>query len=53
MPVLMIALLALAVFGGIGVLLLVAMILETRRENARAKAPRLHEPAVPHGKHVA
>ena len=34
MPVLMIALVALAVFGVIGILLLTAMILETRCENA-------------------
>lgn len=33
MPVLLIALLALAVFGAIGILLLAAAILETRTEN--------------------
>ncbi len=34
MPILMIALLALAVFGAIGALLTVAVVLETRKTNA-------------------
>lgn len=38
MPVLMIALLALAVFGVIGVLLTAAVVLETKRVNAHAQA---------------
>jgi hypothetical protein len=40
MPVLMIALLALAVFGVIGVLLTAAVVLETKRVNANAQAAK-------------
>lgn len=44
MPILMIALLALAVFGGIGALLLVAVVLE--RKSLKAQGGELH-PAKP------
>ena len=40
MPVLMIALLALAVFGGIGALLAMAVILEHRSKILRESGPR-------------
>lgn len=40
MPVLMIALLALAVFGVIGGLLTAAVVLETRRANANEQAAK-------------
>jgi hypothetical protein len=38
MPILMIALLALAVFGVIGALLTTAVVLETKKANANAQA---------------
>lgn len=46
MPILMIALFALAVFGIIGVLLTAAVILETRKANsAKPSAPAANKPA--------
>lgn len=46
MPILMIALFALAVFGIIGVLLTAAVILETKKANeAESSAPSAHKPA--------
>jgi hypothetical protein len=51
MPVLMIALVALGVFGAIGALLVTAMVLETRMQKKQQEAPNLNAPAVPAGKH--
>jgi len=39
MPILMVALIALAVFGGIGALLLAAVVLESRTEKKHSAAP--------------
>ncbi|MBZ5600131.1 MAG: hypothetical protein LAN83_17630 [Acidobacteriia bacterium] len=51
MPVLMIALVALGVFGAIGALLVTAMFLETRMQKKNHEAPGLDAGAVPAGKH--
>lgn len=50
MPVLMVALLCLAVFGGIGVLLSTAVLLEHRMHNRQARQAQLHD-ALAAGKH--
>jgi len=50
MPVLMVALLALAAFGGIGILLALAVILEHKNKIAQAPNDSAIAPA---GKHVA
>ncbi len=52
MPVLLIALLALAVFGVIGVLLLTAAVLETKTENKPNGATHLQETAIAGGKRM-
>ncbi len=52
MPVLLIALLALAVFGVIGVLLLTAAVLETKTENKHNGAAHLQETAIAGGKRM-
>ena len=51
MPVLMIALVALGVFGAIGALLVTAMVLETRMQKKHPEPTNLHATAVPAGKH--
>ncbi|MBZ5706781.1 MAG: hypothetical protein LAN63_15635 [Acidobacteriia bacterium] len=51
MPVLMIALVALGVFGAIGALLIAAMLLETRMQKKHHEAPGLDATAVPAAKH--
>ncbi|HLB87751.1 MAG TPA: hypothetical protein VJK29_08865 [Terriglobales bacterium] len=52
MPVLLIALLALAVFGIIGVLLLTAAVLETKTEKKHIGAAHLQETAIAGGKRM-
>ena len=47
MPILMIALLALAVFGGIGALLTAAVVLETRKANAAHPVAPAKRPGQP------
>jgi len=51
MPILMVALIALGVFGAIGALLLAAMILENRSQRKHLEAPELHPAALPVVKH--
>jgi hypothetical protein len=51
MPVLMIALVALGVFGAIGALLITAMVLETRMQKKHGEAANLDATAVTAAKH--
>lgn len=51
MPVLMIALVALGVFGAIGALLVTAMVLETRMQKKHPETPGLDAGAVTAAKH--
>ncbi|HVO79261.1 MAG TPA: hypothetical protein VMT28_00940 [Terriglobales bacterium] len=50
MPVLMIALVALGVFGAIGALLITAMVVETRMQKRLHESADLHGTAAPAGK---
>ncbi|MBZ5719445.1 MAG: hypothetical protein LAO03_03600 [Acidobacteriia bacterium] len=50
MPILIVALIALTVFGVIGILLVAAVILETRMKRAQEQ-PGLHPPLAHVGKH--
>lgn len=51
MPILMVALVALAAFGIIGILLLTAMILENRKHKQQTEAQKLPLPSFPLVKH--
>jgi hypothetical protein len=53
MPVLLIALLALAVFGAIGILLLAAAVLETRTENRPKGTANPQDTVLAGRKHLA
>ncbi len=51
MPILMVALIALAVFGIIGLMLLAAMLLEHRTNHQHAVAPQVPAEVLPLAKH--